>query len=89
MRFRSPSLIVFCSPLLACSSSKSSSGVDAHGDEALDASSAAATPDASSAVDLAATDTTVVGVPWNAATQAIPTTPFLVIDQFGYRTGAE
>jgi hypothetical protein len=96
MKLRSPTLVVVCFPLLTCSSSKSSSSVDAHGDGAsLDAATsdaiAAATssPDVSSAVDFASSDTTVVGVPWNAATQAIPTTPFLVIDQFGYRTGAE
>ena len=96
MKLRSPTLVVVCFPLLTCSSSKSSSSVDAHGDGAsLNAATsdaiAAATssPDVSSAVDFASSDTTVVGVPWNAATQAIPTTPFLVIDQFGYRTGAE
>ena len=27
--------------------------------------------------------------PWDSATQNIPTSPFIVVDQFGYRTGAE
>jgi hypothetical protein len=49
----------------------------------------AATPEASTPGSDASNDGPLPESSWNPATAAIPASPFLVVDQFGYRTTAE